>query len=267
VASLLLALIITLAGISSIIITRAVGESYYRIFGGNFSQIGPWPRLLSGHYLVPIAIGVAFLVVASLSWSAARRRNMVDPMGMGAPYAPQAVARKGFASGLVTDRLIHYLLGSRSSRRLLPRAVAMPRPGPSGRPLVDMSERPFVATAVRASMTQQATRRRGSEVVDGMEALRVAVAVFVAVLGISGILWLNVYLIRRNRRILREHPERVPYGKKLALRGSPFIALLVAGGVYGVAVDDPVLVFFAVAGVAAFAVELIRRWQPPTPRS
>ena len=87
----------------------------------------------------------------------------------------------------------------------------------------------------------------------------IAIAITVAVVAC-----VNVLAIRRNRRLLREHPERIPYGKQLALRLSPFIVLLLVTGAWAAATDRIGLLVLSVVGVVAFAIDLYRRRQPPT---
>jgi len=94
-------------------------------------------------------------------------------------------------------------------------------------------------------------------------AQRTALAV-VWVLLMAGVVWLNVVIVRRRRRTVRADPERRPYGWRLLLRASPFIAIVVIAAIYGIVARDA---FYAVTGIlasTAFGWEISHRWRRPS---
>src|SRR6478672_7015661 len=81
---------------------------------------------------------------------------------------------------------------------------------------------------------------------------------------VAGLVWMNVAIIRRRRRTLTAHPERRPYGWKLLLRASPFIAIVVISAVYGIVARDAFYAVVGVLGTAGFLWELSHRWRRPS---
>lgn len=75
--------------------------------------------------------------------------------------------------------------------------------------------------------------------------------------------WVGVWS-RRQRRFYREHPHRRPYGVRLLIRGSPFIAICAASAVYGLVRGNAAFAVLGIVGVSCFAWEIRQRWRPPT---
>lgn len=75
--------------------------------------------------------------------------------------------------------------------------------------------------------------------------------------------WVSVWS-RRQRRFYREHPQHRPYGVRLLIRASPFIAICVASGAYGLAAGNGAFAVLGVVGVLCFAWEIRQRWRPPS---
>jgi hypothetical protein len=71
---------------------------------------------------------------------------------------------------------------------------------------------------------------------------------------------------RRNREEYAAHPERRPYGRRLALRASPFIAGLVAVGIFEMVNGQPVLGAIGVLVAVGMIYEVVQRWRPPAGR-
>lgn len=96
--------------------------------------------------------------------------------------------------------------------------------------------------------------------------VRLIVAILVpgVLLGLG--IWLNVAVVRRNRRYYGAHPERRPYGRRLALRASPFIGLGVVAGVYGFVSGDVSMALFGTVAAVLLSLEVVRRWQSPKER-
>ena len=74
---------------------------------------------------------------------------------------------------------------------------------------------------------------------------------------------LNVWVIRRNRRRWREHPEQIPRGKRLIARMAPWAAISAAGVVWGVAVRQWAIVFFTAFALVGFAWQVFKASTDP----
>lgn len=76
---------------------------------------------------------------------------------------------------------------------------------------------------------------------------------------------------RRNRRIAREHPERLPRGRRLILRIAPMAALGGAGVVWGIATRQWGIAIPAAVAVLSFGWTAYKAATdpnyPPPPRS
>src|SRR6476469_8857026 len=97
-----------------------------------------------------------------------------------------------------------------------------------------------------------------------MDAVRTTAFIAVWSLLMAGLVWMNVATIRRRRRTLAAHPDRRPYGWRLLLRASPFIAIVVISAVYGIVARDAFYAVVGVLGTAGFAWELSHRWRRPS---
>jgi hypothetical protein len=63
---------------------------------------------------------------------------------------------------------------------------------------------------------------------------------------------LNVWVIRRNRRIAVDEPERVPRGRRLAMRALPFGLLLGAEAIIGIVTGNHVFTILGLLGFGCF---------------